>query len=676
MKEYFRFLLNIDKCLNMAYYDMFFYKLSAEGFFFRNDVEILEDSCEDSLHNGLLNVQMYMNKFPFQIKDYQIVAAMRMEYQSKSRDWKDTLLYRLLWIYHELRKERIYIGSGERLETAESHVLSVIVLYESDFSTRTQDPRPYIRDGGLENHLRLMLKNEFGISGEDAENGNLQHLIQDAAGKRHKEDEPALWDMISGFLSDEEEKKDFAYFLTYVREQFKDFHIEEKLIDRNNRKNEIITTLRLVEFLSPCHETQKKIDSQNMNLLEYCINLWKVVWEDDELEKRYAFMLFNYREHLEYCLANYPKDSTGQQGINSTLPDMENIFPYNNGEPKRKISCSDAEFKGFQTAPAGRKNRPKESDLGAILHEFRSRIHRDSGETLLKNWEKASRQIRYEIDHLEQMLKLYSEDLSREFINQTDHRRREQSFDKGSFAVAEEDISREEIKAKSIQQDCYEVLRQPQMLPSIRFQDELNLRSKVDRCDANLRYYMACLAKLRFMPFIMLIILVTGVMAVHYVLLQPYAVTSTASLAVYVIYICASAALMFLAIRMPGRFFRKRMRRIVDELAEAMTVYIAGYYDRGYNFFVYMNTMNDLDIVTEYMAMLQRIRTQTEAFNTKIRWHREQLQRHLQKINANSFSGLIREPDTDSPYNNPRFDIRLDDWSTDCERSRMYWPQN
>jgi len=94
-----------------------------------------------------------------------------------------------------------------------------------------------------------------------------------------------------------------------------------------------------------------------------------------------------------------------------------------------------------------------------------------------------------------------------------------------------------------------------------------------------------------------------------------------------------------LAVRMPGRFFRKRMRGIVDELAEAMSVYIAGYYDRGYNFFVYMNTVNDLDMVTEYMAMLQRIRTQSESFNTKIRWHREQLQRHLQKVNANSFSG-------------------------------------
>lgn len=680
MRKYFRFLLNMDKCLNMAYHDMFFYKLSCENMFLKSDVQFLMDSKERSLHEGLINVQMYMNKFPFQIEDFQIITAFRMDYHAENKRWKDTLLYRLIWLYHELHKERIYIGSDERLETTASHVLSVIVLYEADFRIKTPNPKPYTgKEGALKTHIRQMLQEEFGITEEQLVEKDLTDILTKGISEQKKTIDPALVGLVEEFLADEGKDKSLAIFETFIQGILQDYQIEEELIDRNNRKNEILATLRLVEFLSPSDDIWEKQEDQSIKLHDYCNSLWDRIWHDSssDIERRYANMLSHYEKKLETCLERSPHKASFIYNTEQHIPDIDKTLQFKDGEPARRIKSHETEYRNFQISSSERKLQAKQSDMDGILQEYRSKISKGSGEELLQSWEVAYQRISYAIDHLEQSLKIYGVTLSSEYIKALEKRKADKFLENLQNIEDEEEISKIEIRARELCHRCWDTLKQPQMLPSIQFQDELNLKSEVEQCNSDIRFYMQCLKTIRYMPFMMLVIILLAILGLHYGALQPYVFTGTTNMVVYITYIGISFVLMTLAWKIPDVYFRRCMKRLIDRLSEEMSKYMKGYYDRGYNFYIYINTMNDLDILTAYMEMLQRIRNVGDEWQAKILWHQAQIKKHLQKVRANSFDGLIRNADHSSEVTNNTISIVEDSevWNTDCEHSKIYWPQ-
>ena len=74
----FRFLINVDKCLDMSHYQCFFYKLKSRGvngqsLFHLSEAQLLE-ADPFSLRNAVSDVRMYLDKYPYHVGDCQIIV--------------------------------------------------------------------------------------------------------------------------------------------------------------------------------------------------------------------------------------------------------------------------------------------------------------------------------------------------------------------------------------------------------------------------------------------------------------------------------------------------------------------------------------------------------------------------------------------------------------------------
>ena len=58
MENCFRFLINVDQCLNMSYFDMFFYKLESQHKFHMNSVQLFDASDDSSLRSAISDIRI------------------------------------------------------------------------------------------------------------------------------------------------------------------------------------------------------------------------------------------------------------------------------------------------------------------------------------------------------------------------------------------------------------------------------------------------------------------------------------------------------------------------------------------------------------------------------------------------------------------------------------------
>lgn len=697
MKPYFRFLINVDKCLNMAYYNMFFYKLMHEGAFRNREVEIAEDGQEDSLHLGIAEMTMLLNKAPFQVDDFQIIAAIRMQDPEKAGSWRETLLYRLLRLWYELQEQKIHIGSEERLESqAGSHVMSIIVFYPSDFSTRIPEPSDYLsKEGLLRTHLRWMLAEGFGFRQDEdyaamdhrafrariretLDRWNTEKAVPDRAVmalmERYLENdlpEDASGTVAAGSAGSAGSRADsnFEQLVSVVQKEMCRFQLEEELLDRNSRKNEILSLFQLVEFITASEKA-----SEETNLSVYCKSQWERIRKDTWLQEKYARMLNSYRQKLHSCL-----DEDGKTPERSnTIPNLEDRLQPDAGAGRlRKIHLKEEAYALFQDPQDNTRKKRMLKDLDNELSAFEKQIGRSSGDELLDRWKGTCDRISTHLNDLKLNLQLFGKALSMQYVDELKERRKTQERERNLRVNADQnEMEQERTKARKERESRWNELKQSHMNPTILYQDELNVRSQLEQCNLNIHFLVEALKHVRLSGFVVLILLFTAVSALYYGLLQPYVFFSELEgISVYVLYMLAALALMFFAWNRPGRHYRKQIRQSIRDLRKALEIYLTGYYDRGNAFYVYINTMNDLDIIQDYLEMTGRIQDEQSLQKAKMEWHRKKIREHLSKLKSNSFHSLLETAEVSDPLNVGVFIPKAEDWNQSCIHSRIYWPQ-
>ena len=151
MERCFNFLVNVDQCLNMSNFDMFFYKLQSSSLFHLNNVQFNSEDPATSLLGAARDIRMHLNKFPFQMSSYRIVVTMRRPLPDDNTvpDWKETMLYRLLRVYYALEEANIFINSRELMD----RTLHFIMLYDTDMTVEIKDFGTY----DMQNDFRILL---------------------------------------------------------------------------------------------------------------------------------------------------------------------------------------------------------------------------------------------------------------------------------------------------------------------------------------------------------------------------------------------------------------------------------------------------------------------------------------------------------------------------------------
>lgn len=175
----FNFYINVDQCLNMSNFDMFFYRLQKNRQFHLSNVQFYDDEGEYSLQNALQNIHSFMEEHPYDVENFKIILGMRQIYY-EHREWKDSTLYKLLKLYYNLWDNKIFIQSKD---TSRRNV-SMVMLMDMDFSHRhttvrgfsySEDIALLIQTLGLEK-LYHMLPQNSDLMPEAMEEWMLQQL--------------------------------------------------------------------------------------------------------------------------------------------------------------------------------------------------------------------------------------------------------------------------------------------------------------------------------------------------------------------------------------------------------------------------------------------------------------------------------------------------------------------
>lgn len=155
----FRFLINVDQCLNMHNFDFFFYKKKSLGELHLTPDVYIREGTGQPFGKAASDIRLYLDRYAYTIGDYQIIIATREDYKKNTEVWGDTLLSRLLDIDFELRKSDILIRSGLGPQIA---VSLIILLEANEIREIHAADAPYMGSSRLTDDFRLLLK-EIGV---------------------------------------------------------------------------------------------------------------------------------------------------------------------------------------------------------------------------------------------------------------------------------------------------------------------------------------------------------------------------------------------------------------------------------------------------------------------------------------------------------------------------------
>ena len=674
MSDSFRFLINVDQCLNMSRYGMFFYKLESQHRFHASQVQLFGEDFGSSLHHAALDIRSYLNKYSYYVDDFQIVVAMRSEYREKSKSWRETMLYRLLQLHYELLDAKIFVISHERTARA----VNLIMLHEVDFNGEHQSVDNYLSGSRLMEDCRLLFQ-EVGLSWE--EDRPLEECRQklDAYELRPGHDSAVLKLLSEYFrrargsvkdggdpiLNEEQEANGSRsqtdhqqLFVSYVKGKLDNYHVFEDLINRNDERAKTLTMLKLVEYVncSTAPQSTATGDSDPRSLADRCADNWSRIEDDPTLEQRYANMLFDYRETLQ--AAQLDLERGGYDHASSAklpakhIPADDEIRPEgsNFGENDRKST---------------------ELALKEKMEAFEKRGLRGG----LVAWDATYTQLKESLESMEKDLKEYARGLSSRYAAAIEQRKAEtlpwerENYDPGP------DLEAERLETVSDREQRLKELKKSHIRSSLSFQDQLNMENALDKCNADIRFKMHCAKAVSASNFFVLALMILLMFLGHYAVLQPYVFQDEELLFYALLYILAAAVLLFSAWKLPGLYFRHQIKNDINELKQSMDTYVRGYFEKADFFLRYINLLNQLDYISRYSAMLLRVRDRTEYMDKGVKWHLVQVRQHLDLVNT--FRDLIEKRESrNAKESYPK--IEPTDQSGKIRnviKCQVYWPQ-
>lgn len=683
MENCFRFLINVDQCLNMSNFDIFFYKLESQHKFHLNQVQLFGDSPDSSLHSAIDNIRMYLDKYPYHVGDFQIIVTMRGAFHKDPTDWEQTLLYRLLQLDHYLRQARIFFNSREHVDKA----LNLIMLYDVDFSKTLPKLERYMISTRFQHDCKLLLRH-LGMEDMESETMDLTPVLEAYATSDHCD--PAAKELAYRFqtfrtaavsvpdspdtapLEPEEAEGTLvsakpihdpllAQFAMFLKDQLFNFQVFEAQIDRNNRRQNTLALLRVVDFINMSVEPTVGVDGKptNLSLLRRCANNWEKAFSDPGLEQRYSAMLYFYQQRLKH-VANSLEDPRFTNSKAQALPQQ-------NTPSANAIASSETIFSSNKPEDQGK-------DLKAKLKKYLSTRHGTG--SLVPQWESLYASIKNSLNRMEHELKLYAEDLSRQYATILDKRKKETLTWQNQFYLADEHTEKNISQVGQEREELLEQLKSPHMTPSLSYQDQLNMENSLEQANLSIRFYLHCMSMTTVGNFLLLLLSCAGLFVLHYTVLQPYALQSMDTLLCYLLYILAVVVLMTFAYHMPYQHFRRKLKKAIEDLQDDMDKYIRGYFEKADHFARYINLLNRLDSLTRYYRLLQRAYRSTHRLSQGYLWHKIQVQNHLNKLNY--FQGLIDlcTEAGEIPENAKSLPEVDGDRVKDVVDSPVYWPQS
>lgn len=681
----FNFYINVDQCLNMSNFDMFFYQLQRERRFHLSNVHFYDDKSNLSLTNAFHEIRSYMDKNPFLIRDYRLIFGMR-KIRTQKDSWKESTLYRLLKIYYGLLDARLFIRSKDQ---ADKNV-TVILLHDTNLTLDTPSLEEYeilmdmeafmsyigieLNETTTDNDFYDKMKEFLDSKDEKANDKITRRFISDFF-EKNKE---YLTERTTGLEEFYEESAfdfpdEFGKIETYKKRESKRTTIHntlyplisftqscvgyycvfQKEIDKNALDQNMLALLSLVDYItSDLKPTEKSKIHTNETLKEESKKNWKASNDDTGTQTRYGTMLFHYKNRLQDALDSMQKRLT-EFTEGKAAPEFEEPekLSADEGLNPKNIEYYEGEFKDM---------------LKAFL---KGSLRKDSA---LIEWQKAYRGLKEKLNKMEEELELYARNLSQKYKFQLEKRKIDALKKEEEGLYSQDDIIRKKEIFKKRQQEILNKLKSPKMNPSLTFQDQLNLENTLEKCNTEVTFFVRCQKMVKLVNFLILVALGGGLITLHHLIMQTYVFGNAEKLSVFLIFTVSAFVLYLFAWAAPYDFFQRKIRESMKELQRDMDVFISGYFQKAENFKDYINALNELDAIGSYVVKLEQLKDESDINSKKYLWHKVQIQEHLRK--SSYFDDLIQSVNPYGIQDDCKHETKLD-VQQDVIHNKLYWPQ-
>lgn len=676
----FNFYINVDECLNMSNFEMFFYQLQYAHKFYVVNATFHDDAVGSDELTGVKSIQdaaygisSFIGQSSFLIQDYRLVFSIRQPYK-KEVVWKESVLYRLLKIFYSLQNARLFIKTKDH---ADKNV-TVILLYDVNNTMDEKDIGDMIEDHTRDIPLLMdYLKIDWQDRDQYPEERDIasamtrsENLDLDPVTKRFVLD---YYDWFTGHNLDEPEKENSTgmdielipkgvklpeaqrreaevynrvnNLTTYITSQIGQYCVFTKSISSNTGDHRL-ALLGVVDYITTGLVDSDDEDEQytNATLKQKARDNWASAKDDRTVWEKYGAMMRRYERRMQDRLISLE----GRIASGSKHLTME----YEN--PPRISRAFDS---------AGYEKR-----IAGILKDYRNSI-RFSGSDI--SWKETQRKLEDLVGELSLSLETYSDKLSdayREEMKRRTDAKKTRLQDNEIYNRDQIDDQLRNLRRKK--QDLLDGLKKQKMTPRVGYQDQLNVNSSIKSCSRKMEYYLQRLSRISLRSFLVLLFAGGGFVLLSHLLLQESLLGDMVNVFGFAASAAVGAVIMIAAWGAPGLYYRRKIAQALKLLEEELVRYTHGYSELAENFEEYMNIINTLDVMNDYIQELERLRILANEDSRMLLWHKEAIERHLSKC---SFFHLLYEGVLQD-HGAAAEEIPLD-LKKDVVNNRFYWPQ-
>ena len=674
----FNFYINVDECLNMSNFEMFFYKLQNEDKFyvveasFNDDMDKSERTAgTSSIQSALYRIKNYIGQSSFLIRDYRLIFGVRQQYK-KVVSWRETVLYRLLKIHYSMQDAKLFIKTKDRVDKN----VTVILLYDVDNTLDEKNIPDEISDNTPDiPALMEFLGVDWGESGTLPAERDIVEAMRLAAQQKK---EPVTLQFVNDFyrwymenelyesenetkkrlpsphripLRSNEEKDRINRFnniyniVTFISNAVGAYCVFTKTISSNTGDHRL-ALLGIVDYITtglvgvPDSETN---DSAKVTLKSLARENWKNAKDDKVIWEKYGKMMASYEGRM----------LSRQREMAGRVPTSGGRLIFNTDNPMR-LSC---EYDASQY----------EEQITNELDRYEKSLYRISSES---SWEETENKLKAMLGELELSLEKYSETISAMYkreIRQRNEERKAKKEDKKIYDTAQLDDAIQTVSRRK--QGLLEELKKQKMAPHVQYQDQLNVDQAIRKCSNEIRYYRKRRMQITAVNFLLLLLTAGVFVLISHLLLQESLFVESMNLAGAGASAAAALLFMLFSWAAPGIYYRNKMSESVNSLKAELITYTRGYTEIARNFEEYMNIINAIDVMNHYLEELGNMRDHCHSENRKYLWHKEAIGRHQKKCDF--FRLLYKDPQ----YSSEDADIPLN-LETDVIHNPFYWPQS
>lgn len=675
----FNFYINVDECLNMSNFEMFFYKLQNDNRFYVVEASFNDDAEKNegitgisSIQSALYRIKNYIGQSSFLIHDYRLIFGVRQAYKRRVY-WRETVLYRLLKIHYSMQNAGLSIKDG-----ADKNV-TVILLYDinnimdglgiedeiTDFSKDLPALMEYLdvdwgKSGIIPSEEKIvtdMLHASGGLEGED---DVTVQFVQDLHSwyTEHKlyeedEEEDLSFHDADGDLGNEEEKAEIERFnnisaiKSFVDSNVGAYCVFTKKISKNTGDHRL-ALLGIVDYITTGLAGNPESDSDDgtkVTLKSLARESWKNAKDDKVIWQKYGCMMEVYEQRMRRRLSE----------MSGKVPPTNENLSFNTDGPER-FTCT------FDAAEY-------EKRITGVLEEYEKGLYSLGSE---KPWTETESTLKAMLGKLEISLREFTENLSAKYKQEIRQRNDARNSDKDKKKkIYNTDQLNEVIRSVTqTKQQLLEELQKQKMVPHVKYQDQLNVNNAIQTCSNEINYYIKRRLQITAANFLLLFLTAGMFVFVSHLILQESLLIDYVNLAGAGMSALITILFMLLAWGAPGIYYRKKMAESVKRLKKELITYTKGYSEIARNYEEYMNIINAIDVMNHYLSELEDMLNYCNSENRKYLWHKEAIGRHQQKCGF--FKQLFRKYPINKEEAEKDIPLMLD---TDAVHNPFYWPQ-